>query len=323
MDLYFDNKKVSTLPISPTTTIKQVKETIKNWLVPQGITVYSIKIVLNNGEEVPPMVFDTATYDHLNFQSKAALLPGGSVRVNRTNVPVKSPSPARSPARSPAPVPTPVRSQAPVPTPAPVASVPTTEAGLKNLKVTDLKTILSNMKQKTSGKKDELITRILSTQQLKNSPASPAPSTQIYPVPRATSPIRSPPRAAVPAPRAASPPRAAPRSTSPIRSPPRAASPPRSPTRARSPPRSKSPPRSPLTKGKTVYVLTLEENAHVSENKDTLMKYWVDNYWPDDIDMEDYGLADDEVDYEDPDMQDAIIDLMTEYDSSFYETTML
>ncbi len=81
MDLYYNGTKISSLAIVPTTTIRELKQTISNWLVPQGVTNYAIKVLFNDGSEVAKEVFATNTYDMVNFQIPANLLAGGQIHV--------------------------------------------------------------------------------------------------------------------------------------------------------------------------------------------------------------------------------------------------
>ena len=84
MDLWFNNQKVSSIDIQPTTTIGQLKLTLENWLKPQGYTNYQIRVVFNNNTELPGIVFDSITYDQVNFHAQANLIKGGKIYVTAT-----------------------------------------------------------------------------------------------------------------------------------------------------------------------------------------------------------------------------------------------
>ena len=107
MDLYYNDQKISQIPVVGQTTIGQIKKTLNDWLVPQGVTNYTIRLFFNNGTELSDVVFKTNTYDSSNFATQAGLLPGGSIRVN----PVVAPQPAPVPVPQPAPVPVPQPTQ--------------------------------------------------------------------------------------------------------------------------------------------------------------------------------------------------------------------
>jgi len=79
MEVYVNNKKLHKINIVPTTTISQLKETIKG-IVPQNN--YTIRLIFNNGEELSPIVFQTNTYDNNNFQSHKEKIQGGQIYVN-------------------------------------------------------------------------------------------------------------------------------------------------------------------------------------------------------------------------------------------------
>lgn len=81
MDLIFNNQKISTFSITPTTTVKIIKDTLNNWLIPQGIVNYSIRMILNNGVEISPVVFNTNTYDNIDFKSQYHMVNGGKIMI--------------------------------------------------------------------------------------------------------------------------------------------------------------------------------------------------------------------------------------------------
>ena len=63
MDLYYNQQKVSQLPVTGQYTIGQIKKILSDWLVPQGVTNYTIRLFFNNGTELSDVVFKTNTYD--------------------------------------------------------------------------------------------------------------------------------------------------------------------------------------------------------------------------------------------------------------------
>lgn len=81
MDLYFNNQKVSKLPIVPESTIGNVKKYIYDWLNPQGFTNYNIKLVFGNKTELSPVVFTNNNYDNVNFIQYKNVLKGGSIYI--------------------------------------------------------------------------------------------------------------------------------------------------------------------------------------------------------------------------------------------------
>ena len=85
MDLYIENNKVMPYQLLPSHTVGQVKNSIRNWLLQQGIDSYTLRLVFSNGEQLSPVVFETSTYDGMNFQSKANLLKGGYIQVKMVN----------------------------------------------------------------------------------------------------------------------------------------------------------------------------------------------------------------------------------------------
>ncbi len=81
MDLYYNYRKVGSLPVDPTLTVRGLKMILNDWLRPQGITKYRVKFEFNNGTEVTPIVFEVDYYDHHNFVPYANLLPGGRIYI--------------------------------------------------------------------------------------------------------------------------------------------------------------------------------------------------------------------------------------------------
>jgi len=96
MDLIYNGQKVSQLPVTPQTTVGQIKETLKNWLVPQGVTNYTIRLFFNNNVPLSDVVFQTNTYDGTNFEAQKDLIGGGSIHITPvvSTVPAPSPKPA-------------------------------------------------------------------------------------------------------------------------------------------------------------------------------------------------------------------------------------
>ena len=81
MDLYYNQQKVSQLPVTGQYTIGQIKKILSDWLVPQGVTNYTIRLFFNNGTELSDVVFKTNTYDGTNLAQQDVLLAGGSIHV--------------------------------------------------------------------------------------------------------------------------------------------------------------------------------------------------------------------------------------------------
>ncbi len=205
MDLYYNNQKVGGLPVDPITTIGQVKTILSDWLVPQGVANYTVRLVFNNGSELSSVVFTNDTYDAMNFQDQASLLPGGAIYVN--TVPVPAPVPEPVPVSQPVPVPSPKPIAAALPTAAPSPrpmTVSTTHEGLIKLKIPELKEILRARKLKLTGKKQELIDRILGETVLKPEPTVgivvPTPTVSTPAVPTPTVPTPAVPTPTVPTP---------------------------------------------------------------------------------------------------------------------------
>jgi len=82
MELYYNGVKLTQLNVVAATTVKEIKKYLHDWLVPQGITSYNIRIVLNNGTIIPETVFQSDLYDNVNFQAQIHLLSGGYIRVD-------------------------------------------------------------------------------------------------------------------------------------------------------------------------------------------------------------------------------------------------
>jgi len=84
MELQVNNKKLLKVDIFPTTTISQLKQTIKGVMVSQKYNKddYTIRLIFNNGEELLPLVFQTNTYDNANFQSHNGKIQGGQIYIN-------------------------------------------------------------------------------------------------------------------------------------------------------------------------------------------------------------------------------------------------
>jgi len=131
MDLYYNQAKIGFFPISPITTIEEIKEILSKWLVPQGVTNYKIRLFFNNGTELAPIVFESNNYDRMNFISQGNLLNGASLQVITENITEK-------------------------------ITEKITRNELNSLKISDLKNILKNLGMKINGNKQELIERILS-----------------------------------------------------------------------------------------------------------------------------------------------------------------
>ena len=164
MDLYYNDQKVASLPIEPTSTIGQVKEILRNWLTPQGVTKYTISLRFNNGTGLSTSVFEVDTYDAMDFQAQAELLTGGSIMVNVSQINPTTQTTAALPQAA-------------------QQTAPTKHTGvydavtLKALTVAKLKVILREQKKKVGGRKQELIDRILGV-----ATAPVAKKTQVPPV---------------------------------------------------------------------------------------------------------------------------------------------
>lgn len=52
MDLYYNYQLLSTIPISRETTVGQFKKMMSDWLEPQGITNYVVRLLFNNNTEL-------------------------------------------------------------------------------------------------------------------------------------------------------------------------------------------------------------------------------------------------------------------------------
>ena len=87
MDLYFNQQKISVLPIQAKTTIGQLKRSLGDWLMTRGIGNYTVRLIFNNGTELSPTVFQNNNYDAVDFSAQKDLLKGGSIYVSV--VPVK------------------------------------------------------------------------------------------------------------------------------------------------------------------------------------------------------------------------------------------
>ncbi len=87
MDLYFNQQKISVLPIQAKTTIGQLKRSLGDWLMTRGIGNYTVRLIFNNGTELSPTVFQNNNYDAVDFSAHKDLLKGGSIYVSV--VPVK------------------------------------------------------------------------------------------------------------------------------------------------------------------------------------------------------------------------------------------
>ena len=64
MDVWFNNTKVTSLPLKDGLVIRDVKKMISDWLVPQGIVNYDVRLIINKKNELDPIVFNTSTYDN-------------------------------------------------------------------------------------------------------------------------------------------------------------------------------------------------------------------------------------------------------------------
>ena len=84
MNLHYNNQFVSTLDVSRENTIGQIKKLLNDWLVPQGVTNYTIQLQYNDGRFLAPVVFETNKYD-ANLVGPSELLTGGYIFITRVN----------------------------------------------------------------------------------------------------------------------------------------------------------------------------------------------------------------------------------------------
>ncbi len=91
MNIYVDDVAVAKLEAKLTTTIAELKQTIDNFLRQQNITKYTIELRFNDGVMLNPIVFETNTYDLVNFQQHANQIDGAYiiVRTSKTLPPAK------------------------------------------------------------------------------------------------------------------------------------------------------------------------------------------------------------------------------------------
>jgi len=73
----YDTVPYKLITMTPDTTIGQLKQTLQPFL--QQFPNYGIKFVYGNKNELSPVVFTTNTYDGVNFQRSAAILPGSNI----------------------------------------------------------------------------------------------------------------------------------------------------------------------------------------------------------------------------------------------------
>ncbi len=106
MDVYYNNQKVIIITISPHHTVGQVKLILHNWLAPQGVTNYNIRLFFSNTEELAPVVFTTNTYDNINFHAQKDILTGGRVFITTIIQPVPTQLPPIVPTQTPQMAPT-------------------------------------------------------------------------------------------------------------------------------------------------------------------------------------------------------------------------
>jgi len=86
MELHFDNQLISVIQISPEHTLGQLKRTINEWLIPQGVINYNIKVLFSDGSELSPIVFNSDDYDNTNFQAQKDILNGKIFITTPTNI---------------------------------------------------------------------------------------------------------------------------------------------------------------------------------------------------------------------------------------------
>ena len=308
MDLYYDQQKVASLPVTPEFTIGQIKGILSNWLTPQGVTNYTVRLLFNNGTELSSVVFETNKYDNMNFQAQANLILGGSVYVS--TVPVPSPANVAMSATSPIPATAPASKTAGLPAAPSPKQVEYTQTGLNALRVPELKEILKTRGLKVSGNKGELINRILGGAPAPSPAPAPAPAPSPSPAPAvpllpAESPISpmatlGPLGTDFPDPFAGG----APVTTSPLAGIPDVPE---------------------YEEGKedrrTIYVINNDNDEYTGfTTKTKALRYWLNNDY--DGDIEDLGLEE-PIDYMDDEVEDTIIDLMEDTDYSLVEVEMI
>ncbi len=81
MEVYYHKLKLFDFTILPVTTVGDVKNTLRNWLVPKGITDYSVKLYFSDGTQLSPAVFTTTKYDMNDFSDYQNNL-NGKIYVN-------------------------------------------------------------------------------------------------------------------------------------------------------------------------------------------------------------------------------------------------
>ena len=91
MDLYYNGQKLSSLNIDPTMTVGSLKNILRNWLVPQGVTNYTVGLRFNNNTDLAPVVFESNQYDNINFVNYTPLLNGGSIFITTVRQPDPTP----------------------------------------------------------------------------------------------------------------------------------------------------------------------------------------------------------------------------------------
>jgi len=81
-----NNLKLLKVNIIPTTTISQLKQTIKGVMVSRKYNKddYTVRLIFNNGVELSPLIFNTNTYDNANFKSYEGKIQGGQIYINTT-----------------------------------------------------------------------------------------------------------------------------------------------------------------------------------------------------------------------------------------------
>lgn len=287
MDLYYNENKVASLPISGGTTIGDLKQILSNWLVPQGVTNYTVRLFFNNGTELSAVVFQSNTYDAMNFAAQANLLNGGSVKVN-TEAP-KAPSPAKVP-----------KAVSPLTSPTKVVGTGKTREELNTLKIPELKEILKGLGAKTSGNKQELIERILSGAPPKagkagRPPKSPKVSPKSPKLPK--SPKVQNVMAQVPV---------------------------MTQLPAMKLGVLETLAEMPAVPEGTIYVIKDDDDNYTGfTSKESALRWWLENELPNtDIDIDELGLSD-PIDYEDPDEQELIEQAMEGEEYDIFEVQMM
>ena len=81
MNIYIDKILLGKLNVVPETTIYSLKQIIYSWLYKQGINSYNIEVIFNDGIKLAPVIFETNTYDAVNFKEYDDKLKEGIINI--------------------------------------------------------------------------------------------------------------------------------------------------------------------------------------------------------------------------------------------------